>query len=112
LENWATRAWTWAWAWAGEDLLPVLTLIQATLHATPLAHVVDEDAGGHREEDQAGEHGHVEDAGLPVEDPGGGRLLVQLLQLLVGQVLQWGIVLEVLVLGRLSALAEEGVKPG
>jgi len=66
--------------------------------------VVDEDAGGHRKEDQACEHGHVKNASLPVKDPGGGRLLVQLLQLLVGQVLQWGIVLEVLILGGLSAL--------
>lgn len=87
-------------------IFKVLTLIEASLHAAPLAHVVDEYAGGDREEDQACENGHVEDAGLPVQRPGGGRLLVQLLQLLVTQMLQRGnvVVLEVLVLGGLSAL--------
>lgn len=81
-----------------------LTLIQSALHAAPLAHMMDEYAGGHREEQQAGERRDKECARLPVEGQGSGCLLVQLLQLLVGQVLQRRWMIEMLIFRKLSAL--------
>lgn len=58
---------------------------------------MDEYAGGDRKEEQAGEHRYEEGARLPVEGQCSGCLLVQLLQLLVGQVLQRRWLIEMLV---------------
>lgn len=66
--------------------------------------MVDENAGGHREEEKAGGHRDEEGARLPVEWQYRSCLLVQLLQLLVGQVLQWRRLFEVIIFRRLSAL--------
>lgn len=65
---------------------------------------MDENAGGHREEEQAGGHRDEEGTRLPVEWQYCSCLLVQLLQLLVGQVLQRRRLFEVIIFRRLSAL--------
>lgn len=69
---------------------------------------MDEYAGGHQEEEEAGGHRYEEGARLPVEWHHRRCLLVPLLQLLVGQVLQWYRLIEVIIFRRLSALQREG----
>lgn len=68
---------------------------------------MDEYAGGHQEEEEAGGHRYEECARLPVEWHHRRCLLVPLLQLLVGQVLQWYRLIEVIIFRRLSALQRE-----